>query len=215
VTDLVLQSGVLSHTKAFEALQKMLIFFERLVLVVGLILGSHARAGAQSIEHQDAFVQSPPSQMIVSSPRQAPPFGSSMLLIQHQWDFQRGYDFRVAANYQFQNPIGLLPFEQTKTSFVTESRLLVAQLWGARLQVNLFAVTLHAGNVMLGPLVTNEALHRPRQFGEPPSFGLYGIGVSVPLGPGARREGATGLGHSLQRIVHGGGSGAVELSTGR
>jgi hypothetical protein len=35
--------------------------------------------------------------------------------------------------------------------------LLVAQLWGARLQVNLFAVTLHTGNVMLGPLVTNEA----------------------------------------------------------
>jgi hypothetical protein len=120
--------------------------------------------------------------MIVSSPRQAPPFGSSVLLIQQQWDFHRGYDFRVAANYELQNPDSFFPFQQIKTSFVTESRLLVAQLWGARLQVNLFAVTLQTGNVMLGPLVTNEAFHRPRQFGAPSSFGLYGIGVSTPLG---------------------------------
>src|SRR5580704_2168548 len=155
-------------------MQAMLVFLKRLVLVVGLILGSHARAGAQSTEYRVAFVQSPPSQMIVSSPRQAPPFGSSVLLIQQQVDFHRGYDFRVAANYELQNPNSLFPFQQTKTSFVTESRLLVAQLWGARLQVNLFAVTLYTGNVMLGPLVTNEAFHRPRQFGAPSSFGLYG-----------------------------------------
>ena len=188
---------------------------KRLVLVVGLILGSHARAGAQSTEHRVAFVQSPPSQMIVSSPRQAPPFGSSVLLIQQQWDFHRGYDFRVAANYELQNPDSLFPFQQIKTSFVTESRLLVAQLWGARLQVNLFAVTLQTGNVMLGPLVTNEAFHRPRQFGAPSSFGLYGVGVSIPLGRDAQREGTAGLWHSLQRIVHEGSPGAIELANAR
>jgi hypothetical protein len=193
----------------------MLIFFKRLVLVVGLILGSHARAGAQSTEHRVAFVQSPPLQMTVSSPRQAPPFGSSVLLIQQQWDFHRGYDFRVAANYELQNPDSLFPFQQIKTSFVTESRLLVAQLWGARLQVNLFAVTLQTGNVMLGPLATNEAFHRPRQFGAPSSFGLYGIGMSVPLGRNTRWESSTGLWRSLQRIMHGESLGAVELSSGR
>jgi hypothetical protein len=181
----------------------MLVSLKRLVLLLGLVLGSHPIAGAQSTEHRVTFVQSPPSQMIVSAPRQAP-FDSSVLLFQQQWGFNRGYDFRVAANYELQNPNSLFPFQQTKTSFVTESRLLVAQLWGTRLQVNLFAVTLHTGNVMLGPLVTNDAFHRPRQFGAPSSCGFYGIGVSIPLGRGARQEGTTSLRHSLQRTVHGG-----------
>jgi hypothetical protein len=196
-------------------MQTMLVSLTRLVLVVGLIFGSHARAVAQSTEHRVAFVQSLPSQMIVPSPRQAAPFGSSVLLIQQQEGFNRGYDFRVAANYELQNPNSLFPFQQTKTSFVTESRLLVAQLWGARLQVNLFVVTLHTGNVVLGPLVTNDAIHRPRQFGALSSFGFYGIGVSVPLGRDARQEGTTGLWHSLQRIVHGGSPGAIELANVR
>jgi len=192
----------------------MLVSLKRLVLVVGLIFGGQARAGAQSTEHRIAFVQSPRSQMIVSSPRQAPPFGSSVLLIQQQGG-NRGYDFRVAANYELPNSNSLFPFQQTKTAFATESRLLVAQLWGARLQVNLFAVTLHTGNVMLGPLVTNDAFHRPRQFGAPSSFGFYGIGVSIPLGRDARQEGTTSLWHSLQRIMHGGSPGAIELANVR
>ena len=193
-------------------MQTMLVTLKRLVLVVGLIFGSHARAGAQSTENRVAFVQSPPSKMIESLPRQAPPFGSSVLLIQHQESFSQSYDFRVATNYELQNLNSLFPFQQTKTSLVTESRLLVAQLWGERLQVNLFAVTLHTGNAMLGPLVTNDAFHRPRQFGAPSSLGLYGIGLSIPLGRDARQEGTTSLWDSLHRIVHGGSPGAIELA---
>jgi hypothetical protein len=186
-----------------------------LVLLLGLTLGSHTEARAQSTEHRVALVQSPSSQMIVSPPRQTPPLGSSVLLIQQLGDFHVGYRFRVTESSEHQNPTSLFPFQQTKTSFVTESRLLVAQLWGARLQVSLFVITPNSGNVMLGPLILGDALHRPRQFGEPPSFGLYGIGVSVPLGRNARREGSTGLWRSLLRIVHGGSPGAIELSNVR
>jgi hypothetical protein len=193
----------------------MLVSLKRLVLALCLLLGSYAHAGAQSTEHRVAFVQSPPSQMMVSAPHHASPFGSPVLLIQQQADFHGGYDFRVTESYEYQNPNSLFLFQQTKTSFVTESRLLIAQIWGGRLQVNLFVVTLHTGNVMLGPLVTSEAFHRPRQFGEPPSFGLYGIGVSIPLGRDARRESSTGLWSSLQRIVHGANPGAIELSNVR
>ena len=184
-----------------------------LVLLLGLTLGSHTEARAQSTEHRVALVQSPSSQMIVSPPRQTPPLGSSVLLIQ-QADFHVGYRFRVTEGSEHQNPTSPFPLQQTKTSFVTESRLRVAQIWGARLQVNLFVVTFHSGNFMLGPLVSNEAFHRPRQVGEPPSFGLFGIGVSVPLGRNARWESSTGLWRSLQRIVHG-GSGGIELATVR
>jgi len=184
-----------------------------LVLLLGLTLGSHTEARAQSTEHRVALVQSPSSQMIVSPPRQTAPLGYSVLLIQ-QADFHVGYRFRVTEGSEHQNLTSPFPFQQTKTSFVTESRLLVAQLWGARLQVNLFAITPHSGNVMLGPLILGDALHRPRQFGEPASFGLYGIGISVPLGRNARWESSTGLWHSLQRIVHG-GSGDIELANVR
>ena len=193
----------------------MPISLKRLVLLLGLTLGGHTGAGAQSTEHRVAFIQSPSSQMIVSPPRQTPPLGSSVLLIQQLGDFHVGYRFRVTESSEHQNPTSLFPFQQTKTSFVTESRLLVAQLWGARLQVSLFVITPNSGNVMLGPLILGDALHRPRQFGEPPSFGLYGIGVSVPLGRNARREGSTGLWRSLQRIVHGGSPGAIELANVR
>jgi hypothetical protein len=193
----------------------MPVSLKQLVLLLGLTLSSHTGAGAQSTEHRVTFIQSPSSQMIVSPPRQAPPLGSSVLLIQQLEDFHVGYRFRVTESSEHQNLTSLFPFQETKTSFMTESRLLVAQLWGARLQVNLFVITPHPANVMLGPLISGDALHRPRQFGEPPSFGLYGIGASVPLGRNARREGSTGLWHSLQRIVHGGSPGAIELANVR
>jgi hypothetical protein len=186
-----------------------------LVLLLGLTLGSYTEARAQSTEHRIALVQSPSSQMIVSPPRQTPPFGSSVQLTQQQGNFHGGYDFRVTASSEHQNPTSLFLFQQTKTPFVTESRLLVTQLWGARLQVNLFVITPHSGNVMLGPLILGDALHRPRQFGEPASFGLYGIGISVPLGRNARWESSTGLWHSLQRIVHGERPGGIELANVR
>jgi hypothetical protein len=209
VTSLVLCSAVFSRAQSFKAMRTMLVSVKRLVLLLGLTLTSHTGAGAQSTEHRVAFVQSPSSQMIVSPPRQAPPLGSSVLLIQQPGDFHAGCGFRVTESYEPQNFNSLFPFQETKTSFVTESRLLVAQLWGARLQVNLFTVTFHSGNFMLGPLVSSEAFHRPRQVGEPPSFRLYGIGVSIPLGRNARTEGSAGLWRSLRGILHGESTGVL------
>jgi hypothetical protein len=193
----------------------MPVSLKRLVLLLGLTLGSHTGAGAQSTAHRVAFVQSPPSFTIASPPRQAPPLGSSVLLNQPLGDFHVGYRLRVTESSEHQNPTSLFLFQQTKTPFVTESRLLVTQLWGARLQVNLFVITPHSGNVMLGPLILGDALHRPKQFGEPASFGLYGIGITVPLGRNARWESSTGLWHSLQRIVHGERPGGIELANVR
>ena len=179
------------------------MFIERLVVVLSLVIGSPALAGAQNTEHWITFVQSPPSPMIVSFTPNAPPLASSVLLIQHQRDFHDGHGFRITGNYWRQNPDSFSPLQETRTSFVTESRLPVTRIWGARLQVSFFAVTLHTGNVMLGPLASSEAFHRPRQFGEPRSADLYGVGLSVPLGRDARWEGSRSLWRGLTRIVHG------------
>jgi hypothetical protein len=58
-------------------------------LVLVLMLGVDARAGAQSTEHQVAYLQSPPSPVIAAPPRHALPLASSVLLIQRQADWHR------------------------------------------------------------------------------------------------------------------------------
>lgn len=178
----------------------MLVSLKWPVLVVGLILGFHGSAGAQSTEHRIAFFQSPPSPMIVFSPRHALQLASSVPLIQHQVDFHDGYGFRITANYRPQDSDSLSPLQETNTSFATESRVPVAQIWGARLQVNFFVTTLYTRNIMFGPLASNEAFRRTRQLR---SVDLYGMGVSVPLGRGARVEGSRSLWRTVSRIVHG------------
>ena len=174
----------------------MLGSLQRLVLVLSLILGSGRLAKAQGAPNRVAFVQSSPSQTLASPLRHALPLNSSVLLTQR-------HGFRMTENYERQNPNSLSPLQETNTSFVAESRLPVAKVWGARLQVNFFAVTLHTGNVMLGPLISSDASQRARQFGQPRSTSLYGIGVRVPLGRDARWEGSTSLWRSLRGILFG------------
>ena len=137
--------------------------------------------------------------MTVFTPGHAVPLASSVLLTQQQGNFHDGHGFRIAEDYRDQTPVSISAFQETKTSFVTESRLPFAQIWGARMRVSFFDVTLKTGNIMLGPLASNEALHRPRRPGEPRSADLYGIGVSVPLGRDARSVSSTVPWRSLLR----------------
>ncbi len=181
---------------------------KRLVFALGLTLGLNGRAGAQGAQHRIEFVQSRPSSTIISSPHHALPLASSVLFIQRQSDFHCGYTFLNTANYQLRNADSLFSFHETKTLFATESRLPVAQIWGARLEVNVFAVTLYTRNVMLGPLA--PVLQRPMQLR---SVDLYGIGVSVPLGRDARWEGSKSLWRSLSQILHGNGWAQLSFSS--
>lgn len=181
----------------------MLGSLQRLVLVLSLMVASQTLAEAQSTAHQVAFVQSSPSQTLASPLRHALPLNSSVLLTQWHGNFHDISGFRITENYEHHNADSLSLLQETNTSFVAESRLPVAKVWGARLQVNFFAVTLHTGNVMLGPLISSDASQRARQFGQPRSTSLYGIGVRVPLGRDARWEGSTSLWRSLRRILQG------------
>jgi hypothetical protein len=180
----------------------MVVSRARLVLVIYLILGSHARTGAQTTERRIAFAESPPSPMTVFTPGHVAPPASPVLLIQQQGNSHDDHGFRIARDYKDQNPLSISPVQETKTSFFTESLLPFAQIWGARMRVSFFDVTLKTGNIMLGPLASNEALHRLRRPGDPRSADLYGIGVSVPLGRDARWESSTVPWRSLLRIVH-------------
>jgi hypothetical protein len=93
--------------------------------------------------------------------------------------------FHITETLPSRNLATLFPYQETKTSFVTEVRvpvagfrLPVAQLGASNLRVGFFMQTLHNSNVALGPLAATQALH---SLSQPRSVSLYGVGVSIPL----------------------------------
>jgi hypothetical protein len=94
----------------------------------------------------------------------------------------------------------IIPLQVTTTPFATESRVPIAPLFGARLQLNISMLNLRNGNVMLGPTPASEILHAPAQAR---SAELYGFGVSIPLGRAARAQTSENLLRSAMRIVRG------------
>ena len=57
----------------------------------------------------------------------------------------------------------VIPLQLTTTPFATESRVPIAPLLGARLQLNISMLNIRNGNVMLGPTPASEILHAPAQ----------------------------------------------------
>ena len=94
----------------------------------------------------------------------------------------------------------IIPLQVTATPFATESRVPIAPLLGARLQLNFSMLNIRNGNVMLGPTPASEILHAPAQAR---SAELYGLGVSIPLGRGPRAQTSENLLRSAMRIVRG------------
>lgn len=92
----------------------------------------------------------------------------------------------------------LVPIEVTTTPFATESKVPVAPLLGARLQLHFSVMTVRNANVMLGPLPASELLHAPAQARSPE---LYGFGVNIPLGRGTHLETSNNILQSVMRIV--------------
>ncbi len=92
----------------------------------------------------------------------------------------------------------VIPLQLTTTPFATESRVPIAPLLGARLQLNISMLNIRNGNVMLGPTPASEILHAPAQAR---SAEFYGFGVSIPLGRGVRVQTSENLLRSAMRIV--------------
>jgi hypothetical protein len=94
----------------------------------------------------------------------------------------------------------IIPLQVTTTPFASESRVPIAPLLGARLQLNFSMLNIRNGNVMLGPTPASEILHAPAQAR---SAELYGLGVSIPLGRGPQAQTSENLLRSAMRIVRG------------
>ena len=94
----------------------------------------------------------------------------------------------------------LIPLQVTNTPFATESRLPIAPLFGARLQLNVSMLNVRNGNVMLGPTPASETLHAPAQAR---SAEFYGFGISIPLGRDSRVQTSNNLLRSVTSIIRG------------
>jgi hypothetical protein len=103
-----------------------------------------------------------------------------------------------SAYYPAQNFGTLLPVQQTKTSFITELRVPLAELYGSRVHLGFFILTMQNGNMTFGPLATSQALHSPSQ---PRSVNLYGVGLSIPLGKQFRPEHSQNLWTAVERLI--------------
>lgn len=97
-----------------------------------------------------------------------------------------------------QQPPEIIPIQVISTPFATESRVPIAPLLGARLQLNVSMLNLRNGNVMLGPTPASEMLHAPAQAR---SAEFYGFGVSIPLGRDSQVQTSNNLMRSVMRIV--------------
>ena len=110
-----------------------------------------------------------------------------------------GFAFHTATVYPEQNFGALVPVQQTKTAFITELRVPLAELYGSRVHLGFFMLTMQNGNMTLGPLATLQSLHSPSL---PRSVNLYGVGLSIPLGKqSGRLEIPKNLWTAAQRLI--------------
>jgi hypothetical protein len=113
---------------------------------------------------------------------------------------EKNSDEHRFANTRDEEQHQLIPLQVTNTPFATETRLPIAPLMGARLQLNVSMLNVRNANVMLGPIPASETLHAPAQAR---SAEFYGFGVSLALGRDSRVQTPNNLLRSVTRIVRG------------
>jgi hypothetical protein len=162
--------------------------YKRLIVLLGVFLGSHVPAVAQTFAPQIALAQkrvAPTMTMprTVSTPLPA----ASFLLSQDLGKSPAHFTSPFAGAYEPAPSLDrLLPIEEFKSSFFTQSNLPLVQLYGGRLQLVAFQSTFHIQNVQLGNLGyrATQGLRSQRQsyLGGPPSVDLSGLSLSFHFG---------------------------------
>jgi hypothetical protein len=127
---------------------------KRLIVLLGVLLGSHVAVVAQT----------PASQIVLSQARIAPsmtmlrtvstPFpAASFLLSQDPGRSPAQFSYQFTGAYQPDRSLQLLPpTDEVRTMFFTQSSLPLLQLWRGRLHLDAFQSTLHMQNAQFGPL---------------------------------------------------------------
>jgi hypothetical protein len=180
---------------------------KRIIMVLGIFLGSHAPATAQTPAPQILLAQERVAPALTKLQTVSPPLLTiSFLLHQDPGGSSTHFSYLLAEPSERGHSLErLLPTEEVKTLFFTRSSLPLLQLWSGRLQLDAFQNTLHTQNVELGPYgyADMQGFRSLRQsyLGGPRSIHLSGFSLSFHLGRDARTRRPTQVWRRLPRIV--------------
>jgi hypothetical protein len=181
--------------------------YKRLIVMLGIFLGSHAPAPAQTPAPQLVLAQGNLVPMLtmfrtVSAPLPA----SSFLLYQNPGKPPTHFSHQFAGAYERDHSMDRLPpTDEVKTLFFTQSSMPLVQLWSGRLRLDGFTGTLNMQNVQLGPSASGglQDFRPPRESypGGPRSVDLYGVSLSFHFGRNTRTGSSPKVWRCLSRIL--------------
>jgi hypothetical protein len=185
---------------------------KRLILLLGMLLGSYVPVTAQTPTPQIVSARDwiAPTMAVVrtlTAPSPAPSFPLSEIpgksAARSTYVFTRAYRDEQSLE-GLESLKSLSQMREVKTLFLTRSTLPLVQLWGGRLRLDGFKSRVHMQNVQLGPSGGGGLLdfRPPRQWypGGPRSIGLYGISLSFHFGREAQIDRPTQIWQRLARI---------------
>jgi len=181
--------------------------YKRLIVMLGMFLGIHAPAAAQTPAPQLVLVQgnvAPVIMMLRTVPAPLPP--ASFELNRNPGKTPAHFSHMFAGNYEPDRNIERLPpTYEVKTLFFTKSSLPLAHLWSGRMRLDGFMGTLNMQNVQLGPSAAGglQDFRPPRESypGGPRSVDLYGVSLSFHFGRNAGAGRPPQVWRCLSRIV--------------
>ena len=180
---------------------------KRFIMLLGILLGSHASSAAQTPAPQVVQAQEHVVPILSMLRKMSAPLpAASFLVHQDPVKSPAHSSHLIAGAYERDHSMERLPsVEEVKTLFVTRSSLPLAQLWSGRLRLECFTSTLNMQNVELGPSGGGGLLDfRPPRIDYPRgphSVDLYGVSMSFHFGREARMGRPVETWRSLSRIV--------------
>jgi hypothetical protein len=171
----------------------MVVSLKRILIALGLVFAGTLLAHGQGIEHRVTSSRSTTSMPTASASALRPNVVTTPSVRQAQ-------DFRDQdLSRDDHTSSALSRFHITKTPFLTQSDLPVAQTRGGRLQLNLFMMSTNNKHVLRGPLALPQSTQELAQ----PRFGdQYGISVGFPLGRDAGSGASKGLWRGVFPVLH-------------
>jgi hypothetical protein len=182
------------------------MMYKPFILLLGIFLGSHRSALAQTLAPRIVLAQDHVAPIIAILPTIStalPAF--SFLRSQGPEKYNAHFSLPFAAAYPRDYRLDhLSPMEEVRTLILTQSSLPLIQFWGGRLQLEAFQSTLHIQNGQLGP--AGNSMRTSRLAGQNYPGGLRsvhlsGLSLSFRFGRDARTGHPAQLSQRLTRMV--------------
>jgi hypothetical protein len=165
--------------------------FERILAVLSLVLAGTWHASGQGIEHR-AFS----SQRVVSPVTASSAHIFLVTTASAPSPIREFGEYDV--NHDHQKFLLSSLLHETKTPFMTQSRLPVAEAFRSRLQMNFVMASINRKNVVMGPLAPSQST---QAFVQARSQDSYGFSFNVPLGRDPGPNGSQGVWRGVARVL--------------